>query len=178
MLMHANNLAVVQAPNPILRSKTKPVKKITPDCLKLSRDMIKLTKTFIDPEGVGLAANQVGRDDCFFVAKQGKKFITCFNPKILSYGDKKKIFFEGCLSIPNYYAYIKRPTKVTVEYQDETGQTITKKLGGTAAWIFQHETDHLNGKLFMDLALEQKGRIFKVTGKDRAGADIFEEVEF
>lgn len=59
---------------------------------------------------------------------------------------------------------------------DEKGNEVKERLTGIPAWIFQHEYDHLQGKLFMDLALEQKSRVFKVVGKDRTGADVFEEV--
>lgn len=169
---------VVKAPDNRLRIKTKPVKKITPELVKVAREMIKITKSFKDPEGVGLASTQIGRTERFFVAKIGKngKFITVFNPKILKTSPKEKIFFEGCLSILNYYGETKRPISISVEYQDETGQKITKRLQGTSAWIFQHEVDHLEGKLFMDHVMTQKGRVFKAVGKDKAGSDIFEEI--
>ncbi|MCL4367478.1 peptide deformylase [Patescibacteria group bacterium] len=168
---------IVLAPDPKLRVKTKPVKKITPEILKVAKDMIKLTKAYIDPEGIGLATTQVGRDENFFIGKIGQKFVTFFNPQILSYSKKTKTFFEGCLSIPNYYAEIERPVAVTVAYQDATGKQIKTHLTGMSAWIFQHETDHLKGKLFMDQVVAQKGKIYKVVGKDEAGSDIFEEIK-
>lgn len=171
------SINVVKAPNQILRAATKPVKKITPRHLALIKEMIKLAKSFTDPEGVGLAANQIGLGERFFVAKIGDFFQAFFNPKILSKGKKTKVFFEGCLSIPNYYGETVRPTSITVSYQNIKGEKVTKKLAGTPAWIFQHEVDHLNGGLFMDKVLEQKGRVFKVTGKDKAGEDVFEEVK-
>jgi peptide deformylase len=170
-------MEVVKAPSPKLRVKTKPVKKITPDHLKIAREMIKLTEAFVDPEGVGLATTQIGREDRFFIGKLGPKFVSVFNPKILSFNKKTKAFFEGCLSIPDLYGYVNRPTAITVEYQNEKGQKVSKMLRGLAAWVFQHETDHLNGILFVDRVLEQKGRFFKVVGKDKTGADVFEEVE-
>lgn len=170
-------MEVLRAPHPILRTKTKPVKKITPELLKLTAEMIKLAGSFKDPEGVGLASTQIGRSENFFVAKLNKQFIRVFNAKIISSAKKQKVFFEGCLSIPNYYGEIKRPISITVSYQDEQGKEITKKLIGINSWIFQHEIDHINGRLFMDLVLEQKGRIFKVVGKDKAGGEIFEEVK-
>lgn len=170
-------MEVVKVPSDKLRIKTKQVKKITPELLKLAKEMIKFTKTFQDPEGVGLATTQIGRDEKFFVAKIGEKFGVFFNPQILSTSKKKKLFFEGCLSIPDIWGEIERPIYITATYQDESGQLIKKRLTGSSAWIFQHEVDHLNGKLFMDNVLEQKGRVFKVIGKDQAGADIFEQVK-
>lgn len=171
------SINVVQAPNQKLRVKTKPIKKITPEILKLADEMIRLTKSFQDPEGVGLASTQIGRDEQMFIAKTKTGFEVFFNPKILSAGKVTKEFFEGCLSIPKFWGELKRPTAITVSYMDINGKNITKKLSGTLAWIFQHEVDHLNGTLFVDLVLSQKGRMYKVTGKDKTGADIFEEMK-
>lgn len=171
------NMKVVQAPDPKLRVKTKPVKKITPELLKTVKEMIKLTKTFVDPEGVGLAATQVGLDGQFFVAKtEDNKFKAFFNPRILKTSKKTKVFFEGCLSIPEYWGEVERPISVTVSYMNEWGQQVTEKMVGIMSLIFQHEYDHLQGTLYMDHVLSQKSRLFKVTGEDRSGADVFEEV--
>lgn len=168
---------VVQAPDQRLRAKTKAVKKITPELLHTIRQMVKVTKTFVDPEGVGLASTQVGLDGQFFVAKkEDLTFKAFFNPKITKYSKQTKIYTEGCLSIPNYWGEVTRHTWVDVVYTDEKGEVQKERLKGLMAHIYQHEVDHLHGKLFMDLVLEQKGRLYKVVGKDRAGADVFEEV--
>ncbi|MEK7616462.1 MAG: peptide deformylase [Patescibacteria group bacterium] len=103
---------IVKAPNPALKVQTKLVKKITPGLIQTLNNMIKLTKTFKDPEGVGLAATQVGLDQCFFVARlhdskhsppsepgqrqkrwknYKKDFISIINPQILSFSKKTKI---------------------------------------------------------------------------------------
>jgi peptide deformylase len=170
-------MQVVIAPDQRLRIKTKPVKKVTPHLLKTIKEMVRLTKTFVDPEGVGLASTQIGEDEQYFVMKYADKtFKTVFNPKILSYSKATKIYFEGCLSIPNYYGQVTRHLSVRVTYQDEKGDVVKERLTGIKAWIFQHEYDHLQGKLFMDKVLEEKSRLFKVAGRDRAGAEIFEEV--
>lgn len=171
-------MLVVKAPDSKLRMKTKPVKKVTPEFVKIAREMIKITKSFKDPEGVGLASTQIGRAERFFVAKIGEKgkFVACFNPQILKTSPKTKVFFEGCLSIPDIYGETTRPIAVSVEYQDEMGQKVAKRLQGVSAWIFQHEVDHLNGTLFMDHVVSQKGRVFKVAGRDQTGSEIFEEV--
>lgn len=170
-------MQVIKAPDPRLRVKTKPVKKITSVLSKTIREMIKLTKTFVDPQGVGLASTQVGLSEQFFVSidKEGR-FKTYFNPKIIKTSKKTKYFFEGCLSIPNYWGKIERPIGVTVSYLDEHGNQVKKYLRGIEAHIFQHECDHLKGRLFMDLVHEQKSKLYKVVGKDRTGADVFEEV--
>lgn len=190
-------MEVVKAPDPRLRIRTKPVKKITPGLLQTLKQMIALTQTFKDPEGVGLAATQIGLDENFFVARlhdskqippsepgqrkkrwtgYGRQFVAIINPKILSYSKKTKAYFEGCLSTPNIWGQVKRHVSIKVSYQDINGQKISKTLTGIPAWIFQHEIDHLNGTLFQDRVLEQKGKFYKFTGKDKTGTDIFEEV--
>lgn len=169
-------MEVVKAPSPKLKIQTKPVKKITPALLSTLKSMIKLTKTFKNPEGVGLASTQVGLDESFFVAKKGQKFISVINPKIISSSKKTKKYFEGCLSIPNIWGEVKRHLSIKVSYQDENRENHTVLLKGTLAWIFQHEIDHLNGILFAERVLEQKGKFYKYTGKDKTGTDMFEEV--
>lgn len=168
---------VVKAPDHRLRVKTKPAKKIDNGLLNTTKEMVKLTKTFKDPEGVGLASTQIGLNEAFFVAKDDKKFISVFNPKIISTSKKTKTYFEGCLSIPNNYGTVKRHLSIKVKYQDETGTEVVKNLRGVLAWIFQHEIDHLHGILFPDRVLEQKGKFYRWTGRDEEGQDIFEEIK-
>lgn len=190
-------MQVIKAPDPRLKVKTKFVKKINSSILTTLKDMITLTKTFKDPEGVGLAATQVGLKERFFVARlhnskeippsepgQRKKrwanyqkdFVGIINPKILSYSKATKPYFEGCLSIPTIWGQVKRHREVKVSYQNENGNQITKTLKGIPAWIFQHEVDHLDGVLFTERVLQQKGKFYKFTGKDKTGTDIFEEM--
>lgn len=199
-------MEIVKAPDQRLRIKTKSVKKINSALKNTLKEMVALTKTFTDPEGVGLASTQVGLDGSFFVgrlqlckpvcsrlhdsqkippSKPGQRkdrwlgydkgFSAIINPKILFYSQTTKKYFEGCLSIPNIWGAVKRHTGIKVSYQDIKGNIITKTLKGIPAWIFQHETDHLNGILFSQRVLEQKGRFYKFTGKDQTGADTFEE---
>ncbi|MBI2196831.1 peptide deformylase [Candidatus Daviesbacteria bacterium] len=169
-------LSVVKAPDPKLRVKTKPVKKINQALKNTLREMVRLTKTFKEPEGVGLASTQVGLAESFFVAKDTTKFIPVINPKIIFVGKRTKQYFEGCLSVPNMWGEVRRATNIKVSYLDNQGQTITVPLKGVLAWIFQHEIDHLNGILFSDRVLEQKGKFYKYTGKDKTGTDVFQEV--
>jgi peptide deformylase len=169
-------LSVVKAPDPRLRVQTKPVKKINPALKNTLKEMVKLTKTFKDPEGVGLASTQVGLEGSFFVAKDTKKFISVINPKIVSVGKRTKTYFEGCLSVPAMWGEVKRALNIKVSYQNEEGKRKTIVLNGILAWIFQHEIDHLNGTLFSDRVLEQKGKFYKFTGKDKTGTDTFQEV--
>ena len=169
-------MELVKAPTQRLRIQTNPVKKITPALLKTLKEMIKLTKTFKDPEGVGLASTQVGLDESFFVAKDGEKFISIINPKILKTGKRTKTYFEGCLSIPGTWGQVKRFTYIKAQYQDESGKVHTQLLKGVLAWIFQHEVDHLNGMLFTQRVLGQGGKFYKYRGKDPSGAETYEEI--
>ena len=169
-------MQVVQAPNPTLRTVTRPVKKITPALLATLKEMVKLTKTFKDPEGVGLASTQIGLDGSFFIIKDKEKFINVINPKIISKSKATKTYLEGCLSIPKHWGIVERHLSIRVNYQDEKGKTLVKSLKGQLAWFFQHEMDHLEGILFVDHVLAQKGKLYKVAGKDKTGTDIFEEI--
>ncbi len=172
-------MKVVTAPDPRLRAKTKMVKKITPQLLQTIKEMEKVTNSFKDPEGVGLASTQIGQGEQYFISKnKDGSFKAVFNPKILSLSPKKKVYLEGCLSILNYYGEVTRSLTVKVSYQNAQGQQITETLRGLDAWIFQHEYDHLQGRLFIDHVMENKTRLFKVVGKDRAGAEIFEEISY
>ncbi len=72
------------------------------------------------------------------------------NPKILSYGDEVEKDWEGCLSLPNVRGKVPRPTKIEVRYLTQNGEVVEEVLEGFLARIFQHEFDHLNGKVFID----------------------------
>ena len=95
--------------------------------------------------GVGLSANQVGLDMRVFVMGLGETKIAVFNPIIIRYGKIEESFNEGCLSYPGIMLSIKRPTKITAAYQDETGNIVEQEFNGLTARIFQHEYDHMNG---------------------------------
>ncbi len=170
-------MKVVKAPDSRLRVRTKVINVIKPDLRKTIEEMIKLTKTFVDPEGVGLASTQVGLDGQFFVSKmEDGTFKSFFNPKITKVSKKTKLMLEGCLSIPNFWGEVNRHVWVDAEYMDIDGNTIHERLSGLMGHIYQHEVDHLNGKIFMDHILEQKTKLYKVVGRDRAGSEVFEEV--
>lgn len=169
-------MELVKAPDQRLKIQTKKVKKITPSLVNTLKQMIKLTKTFKDPEGVGLASTQIGLDESFFVAKNGQKFMMVINPKLISVSKKTKKYFEGCLSIPGTWGQVRRHLSIKVSYQDERGKVTTKTLTGLLAHIFQHEIDHLKGVLFSERVLQQKGKFYKYTGKDKTGTDTFEEI--
>lgn len=170
-------MELIIAPNSVLRIQTKPIKKVSPNLLKTIKEMIKLTKTFIDPEGVGLASTQIGQNGQYFVAKTNDgKFKAFFNPKTISTSKKTKKMMEGCLSIPNHWGEVSRNVWIKVTYLNEAGKQVEERLTGLIAHIFQHECDHLIGKLFVDRVLQDKGKLYKVIGKDKAGDDIYQEI--
>ena len=98
--------------------------------------------------GIGLSANQIGIWERAFVMisdMENQETITCFNPKILKESKDQTIMEEGCLSYPDLYLKISRPSSVVVKYENE-GKKIHKiKLNGMVARIFQHEYDHMEG---------------------------------
>jgi len=129
-----------------------------------------------DPEGVGLAANQVGLSLALFIMKPSKKaaVTVCINPEILSIEKipdptKKKLphktgsraRLEGCLSIPRLWGYIHRSPKVHLRYTDLTGKMHERAFTGFEAVIVQHEMDHLEGIVFTQRVLEQKRKLYK-----------------
>jgi len=136
-------------PDPILAQKAAPVTDFGPEMQKLFDDMIESMYAF---DGVGLAAPQIGISRQIFVAcptmRKGEEIIV-INPVIESSSGKEKAA-EGCLSLPGISAEIERATKLMVTYQDPSGKRIRVEARDFAARVFQHEIDHLNGKLLID----------------------------
>ncbi len=117
----------------------------------------RLKKEMRAAHGVGLSANQIGLGFKVFVAEVpdrngGNKFYAVFNPTIEKTSDEKIPLEEGCLSIPLTYGEVKRPERVTLSGYDKNGKPLKIKAWGLLARVFQHETDHLNGVLFIDKA--------------------------
>jgi len=102
--------------------------------------------------GLGLSANQIGLDMRLFVAKAGGKQYAVFNPVITKFSKETILMEEGCLSVPEIFGTVERPEKITLEGYDTSGKKIKIKAWGLLARVFQHETDHLNGILFIDKA--------------------------
>ena len=100
--------------------------------------------------GLGLSANQIGLDMRLFVAKVSGKQYAIFNPVITKFSKETVLMEEGCLSVPEIYGTVERPEKVTLEGYDANNRKVKIKAWGLLARVFQHETDHLNGILFID----------------------------
>jgi peptide deformylase len=143
-------MKIILYPNKILREKTEKVEKIDKEIKNLVKEMKKI---MIQHNGVGLAANQIGKNLSIFVAYDNKKFYTFINPEIVKFFGKEKVMEEGCLSVPNVWGQIKRYEGVVVSYQDLFGKKKKLKAKGLLAQIIQHEIDHLNGVLFIDKAI-------------------------
>jgi peptide deformylase len=109
----------------------------------------------VERKGIGLAANQIGITKRVFTMGsnniEGFPFpFAAFNPKIISVGTEEDLTEEGCLSYPDLWLKVKRPTNIVVEYQDCNSNTHTVEMSGLIARCFQHELDHLNGVCFVD----------------------------
>jgi len=139
-------------PDPVLRQVSKPIERVDADLQRLVDDML---ETMYDAPGIGLAAIQVGVPRRMLVidlSKEGeeKQPLVFINPEIVSSSDERSVYEEGCLSIPDYYAEVERPAKVTAKYLDREGREQSVEADGLLATCLQHEIDHLNGVLFID----------------------------
>ena len=138
----------------VLREKCSPVADITPELLGAMDEMVKMMQA---QNGVGLAAPQVGITQRFLVMMDPdtNEIYRMINPKILSKSEETCVMEEGCLSVlgPDglpVYSNVRRPASVDVEWTNEHGETLKAKMSGVPARIVQHETDHLDGILFVD----------------------------
>jgi peptide deformylase len=169
-------LPILCIPDPVLRETSAPVESITPEISKLIADMF---ETMYDAPGIGLAAVQVGHPIRLLVIdlqepaddEEGKPVRdprVFINPEILSASDTLVPYNEGCLSIPEQYAEVMRPDRVTARWMDETGATREEAIDGLLAVCLQHEIDHLNGVLFIDhLSKLKRDMVLKKLAKAR-----------
>ena len=109
---------------------------------------LELMKTMNENNGIGLAANQIGKEHRVFVMRGSPENFVCFNPRIVHMGEEEILLEEGCLSYPNLLVKIKRPKQIRVRFQTPSGNIETKIFDGLTARVFQHELDHLNGIIF------------------------------
>ena len=134
--------------DPVLREPTRAVESFDDSLRQLADDMI---ETMYDAPGVGLAGPQVGRPLALFVYDDGDGSGArgVANP-VLSEEEGEQLEDEGCLSIPGLYWPTRRWLRVRLDGLDLDGNPITRYGEGLTARVFQHETDHLNGKLYLD----------------------------
>lgn len=138
----------------VLRQKCAPVDVITPELLATLDEMAVMMR---EQNGVGLAAPQVGILQRFIVMMDPdtETVYKMINPRIVSFSDDKCDMEEGCLSVlgPDnlpVFSHVVRPSMVTIEWTDESGKKCAAEMSGVPARIAQHETDHLDGTLFID----------------------------
>ena len=145
-------LPILIHPDPRLKKVCDPVDDIDDGLRTLAENML---ETMYDAPGIGLAAPQVGVTRRLLVMDCAEKEDTpepmvLINPEILASSDATNEHEEGCLSIPDQYAMVTRPSEVTVRWTTIDGEEDTRDFDGLWATCVQHEIDHLNGKLFID----------------------------
>ncbi len=133
--------------DPVLKTRAAPVREFDETLQRLAEDML---TTMREREGVGLAANQVGRLRRVLVAAVEDEEYAVVNPKIVRSSEETQIGAEGCLSIPGIQVEVERPTAVTISGQNPAGKPIWMEATGLLARVIQHEVDHLNGVLILD----------------------------
>jgi peptide deformylase len=134
--------------NPVLRRKAKAVPEVTAAHAQVLSQMAQL---MYDSGGVGLAAPQVGISQAMIVVDAGSGLYKLINPRILQ-RQGVQVLEEGCLSVPGVCLKIKRAKSIVLRAQDENGQTLKIEAQDLLACVFQHEIDHLRGRLIVDYA--------------------------
>jgi peptide deformylase len=133
--------------DPVLKTRASPVESFDGSLSNLAEDML---ATMREHEGVGLAANQVGRLKRILVAALEEDEFVLVNPVVEEAAETTEKELEGCLSIPGIQVEIVRPTGITVSGQDASGASLRIETSGLLARILQHEIDHLDGVLILD----------------------------
>ena len=166
---------IITEPNKLLRQISKPVDRVGKEEKKLMDDML---HTMYDANGIGLAAIQVGIPKRIIVMdiskevekKEPQYFI---NPVIINKNSIKNTHEEGCLSVPDQFAEIDRPSKCEVKYLDYNGEKQLLKADGLLATCIQHEMDHLEGILFIDyLSKLKRSMIVKKLSKLKSNTEV------
>ena len=143
-------LPILSFPDPRLRTRAKPIEKITEEIRTLASNML---ETMYAAPGVGLAASQVDRHIELIVidiSEDKSQPLVFINPKVTPLSTETAPYEEGCLSVPEVYDKVERPARVRIEALDLKGQTFSMDADGLLAVCIQHEMDHLSGKLFVD----------------------------
>jgi peptide deformylase len=133
--------------DPVLKTRAAPVESFDESLVRLTEDML---STMRDNEGVGLAANQVGRLKRVLVAAVEDEEYVIVNPVLTHMAETTEKGPEGCLSIPGIQVEVERPTAVTVSGQDVSGKPLRIEASDLLARVLQHEVDHLDGVLVLD----------------------------
>ncbi len=173
-------------PNKILRKRAEAINRLD---LVTKKEIGNLVKELEQGENAaGLAAPQLGISKDFFGIKRSNKKVEVFiNPKIVkTWGNrvypvmidkegKEEYFLEGCLSVPDYFGTVKRFLRIKVTWQEIEGNNLVTKvkdLSGYDAVVWQHESDHLLGRLFIDYIKKDRDKFYKWNGMEMVLADI------
>src|SRR5690606_12901492 len=149
---------IFTVPDPLLRKELTPISTFDQELSQMAETMIEVMRK---ADGVGLAANQIGIDARIFVygleafELEGQKYRKIYAqsviiPVIEVLESEMETMEEGCLSIPNLWGPVERPVRVRLSGQRLNGESFSREVTGYEARVIQHETDHLNGKLFLD----------------------------
>ena len=143
-------------PDPVLRRRALPVEAVDASIRRLVNDMF---ETMYAAPGVGLAAPQIGVLQRVLVLDTRPRQpevqpVAMINPRIVSTEGGPSIYREGCLSIPGFVGLVDRHEKITLTGLDRYGKPLRVKATGWLARVFQHEVDHLDGQLYIDIAKE------------------------
>ncbi len=171
-------LPIVEVPDARLRETAAPVEQVDDEVRGIVADMF---DTMYDAHGIGLAAVQVGimrrivvidlqdREVEEGAAKEAARDPRSYiNPEIVSVSEEQSTYNEGCLSIPEQYAEVTRPTRCRVTWLDTEGQRHEEEFDGLLSTCMQHEIDHLNGVLFIDhISRLKRGMLLKKLDKLR-----------
>ncbi|HXM84568.1 MAG TPA: peptide deformylase [Stellaceae bacterium] len=161
-------LPIITAPDPRLKKKSAPVKAVDNRVRRLMSDMV---ETMYASNGIGLSAPQVGALERVIVvdcAREGEKPqpMKIANPEIVWASDETVVCNEGCLSLPEQYAEVTRPSAIRLRYLDEQNEIREIEAKGLLATCIQHEMDHLEGVLFVDhISALKRGIILRKLGK-------------
>ena len=165
---------IIIEPDPILRQKSQPLEKVDSQLRKLMDDML---ETMYHANGIGLAAIQIGIPKRIIVMdisknNENKNPMYFVNPLIKNKNKDLSTYEEGCLSVPNQFAEVDRPSTCEVEYLDYYGEKKILKAEGLFATCIQHEMDHLEGILFIDyLSKLKKSIILKKLLKQKKNSE-------
>ena len=156
-------LKILTYPDKFLAQPTTPVQEVTEELKQLIEDM---ADTMYKAPGIGLAANQVGSGKRFLIADpagdpEKREFKVFINPEIVKMTGEVISEEEGCLSVPDFRADVKRAEKIVINYNDFEMNSVTLETDGMLAIILQHEIDHLNGILFIDRLSALKKQLYK-----------------
>lgn len=156
-------LKIYQYPEKVLRKETEVIDNFDEELKQLAQDM---AETMYDAPGIGLAAPQIGESIKMIVVdtskdpEEQKVFLTMVNPEIVAH-EGSQLDEEGCLSVPELTAKVKRYKNIKVSYQDLEGNSLEIDAHDRFAVVLQHEIDHLNGILFIDHLSSLKRNLYK-----------------